>query len=1768
MKHKHTLSSSTSIGLIASMLKQSKLLMLLILLAFTLWTGSSKAQTVVTFGSGTTTTSGTYIPFYSPNGYSYTQQLYLYNEIGSANSGYIQKIAFYINTFYNWNNSKDWAIYLGTTTKTSFASTTDWVPLASMTKVFDGITAGSATGWYTITLQTPYYYSYSTTNNLVLAVDENTPAGTGSANVNRTYAATNRCLYYTNSSTNPNPSSPPTATRISYVDQLQLTINTACVAPGIPAAIGTATGITSNSATLNWSASTTGSATISYYYEVYNTSNVLIYSNSTTATSVTLTNMLPPNTYYYKVRANSSCSGTFSGYTASSATFTIPCSATPPTDTLVNANQSICPGGSTAAILVNGGTGSKYLINSPLTSAPANTSIVGNSNYNGSYLVMTNAGSQVAGLFVNNPNSYNSSQFTFQVDEQISSGGADGVSFNYAGDITQTLAGVSTNPEGGVGTGLTVGITTYSGNGGPYMALKYGGILLTPTISASPAVTSGWITFQIIVNSLNQVTVKAGATTMYNNIQLPSAYGAANKSTWNWTIAGRTGGVSENLYLRNLSILLPDQYEYTFNGGTSYQSSNSYTPPSTTATYNVNFRQIGSICPVTVGIANINVYTDTTLITGSSLTAQTQCINGTFSPISVTATGINPTYQWWKNTVPSTTGGTSLGSANGAQTNTYSPQATVNGVLYYYCVVHSNCGTDKTSPVSEAFTVNPVSQPILLVLTPDYTSVSGSFTRSAGADEYLVVRSTSPTFGATLPASGTTYISGNGIGGNIVVALTTDSTFIDAGLNQGTQYFYYIFAANSGCAAGITYLTPNPLTAYTVTLSNLPCVTPVNLPTALVFTTGNTTISGSFTGTTPNSDYYLVIRSTSPTLSAGPVDLTPYAPNDPIGGGFVVSYQIGSITTFTDNGLTAGTHYYYFVYSVSTFCVGGPLYSAISLNNNIYTNCIAPTAQVTALTLTPNLNSVGIAFIASASADHYLVVRNTTGTTPTAPVNGTQYTPYTSTLGAGNLVIAYQTVTSLTDTGLTPGTHYYYWVYAANSICSNGPVYFTTSPLTANTYTNCPMPTAQPSALVLTPSGNGTIGGSFTAASPAPDHYLILRSTSNAPSVLPSNGSTYTAGTTLGNCYIVANQASTTTTFTDNTGLTASNTYYYFIFSSNWTNCTIYTYLTSAPLQASAITGNYQSVGIANCNKDVVMNGNMVGTLSTTADCDDAGWGIMASDYTAGTGAPCTSSGAMFWPSTLASSLNSGLTYTLLPAAGNNAFQVASSGSGTLNLSNQVTANALYLLYFSATNTTGTLPSVVVNFSDLTSQTITGTNLGMQNWCQANATYNCYGTRLYRCGLANTACSIEVNPYWSQMTLPISAANQNKLITSITINNTTGKLSVFAVGIAAMPLPTCWTPTAVTSSSVLGHTAHVSWTAPTPAPSVGYEYEIRTSGVGGSGATGLAQTGTTTNTYVDLTGLTPETTFRVYVRSSCGPTDGYSTWSNLFTFTTTPSCLPPIGVNANLVTATSAHIYWTAPGIVPSDGYEWEIRTSGAPQSGPVGYTDDGATTALYEDVTSLTALTTYTLYVRGNCGAVDGNSTWASYTFTTTPSCFTPTALTVSAVTSTTAHLSWTPPAILPSIGYEWEIRTSGAAGSGATGLAQSGTNFLNSTNLTGLSPQTTYYVYIRSDCDAGTFSLWSTPINFTTACAEVAIFPWTENFDGMSTIGPSIVPNCWKVEPTSGNPWASANGASNTYNDPASSPYYITCSSTPSATDKYLITPDRKSTRLNSSH
>ncbi len=397
---------------------------------------------------------------------------------------------------------------------------------------------------------------------------------------------------------------------------------------------------------------------------------------------------------------------------------------------------------------------------------------------------------------------------------------------------------------------------------------------------------------------------------------------------------------------------------------------------------------------------------------------------------------------------------------------------------------------------------------------------------------------------------------------------------------------------------------------------------------------------------------------------------------------------------------------------------------------------------------------------------------------------------------------------------------------------------------------------------------------------------------------------------------------------------------------------------------------------------------------------------------------------------------------------------------------------------------------------------------------------------------------------------------------------------LFVDDITVTLTPTCEAPSNLGISASTPTSATLTWNASTSNPPGGYEWEVRTSGAGGSGAAGLVASGTTGAgvTTANATGLTGNTNYNLYVRSNCGGGD-LSTWAGGFGFTT-PCNATNIPYTQDFESATVPAIP-NCTSIQTLSGNPWTVQNS--PGSGfttkTLRYNYNSAQAAnawFYTQGLNLTAGVSYrvtyrygnnsTFYVESlkvayGTAAVSSSMTstiadhssvtggtpttnvvdftpastgvyyigFQSYstadqfylfvddiTVTLTPSCEAPTGLSVSALTTTTATVSWTASISNPSNGYQWEVRTSGAGGSGAAGLAASGTTAagLTSANATGLTPNTTYNLYVRSDCGVSNFSTWAGGYVFVSPCNAITTFPYTQTFEAADPTR-----SCWKV-------------------------------------------------------
>lgn len=122
----------------------------------------------VTVGTGTSATWQSGDPFYDY--YNYTTTASLYTDIEIGQSGCITAIAYNCATSNAFTGEVH--VYMATVNKTEFSGDNDWP--TSYTEVYSNTNATivSSTGWYAITLSTPYYYDQSA-GSLVVMVTKN-----------------------------------------------------------------------------------------------------------------------------------------------------------------------------------------------------------------------------------------------------------------------------------------------------------------------------------------------------------------------------------------------------------------------------------------------------------------------------------------------------------------------------------------------------------------------------------------------------------------------------------------------------------------------------------------------------------------------------------------------------------------------------------------------------------------------------------------------------------------------------------------------------------------------------------------------------------------------------------------------------------------------------------------------------------------------------------------------------------------------------------------------------------------------------------------------------------------------------------------------------------------------------------------------------------------------------------------------------------------------------------------------------------------------------------------------------------------------------------------------------------------------------------------------------------------------------------------------------------------------------------------------------------
>ena len=181
--------------------------------------------------------------------------------------------------------------------------------------------------------------------------------------------------------------------------------------------------------------------------------------------------------------------------------------------------------------------------------------------------------------------------------------------------------------------------------------------------------------------------------------------------------------------------------------------------------------------------------------TGSSITISKQpkstdyVTGATVKPLTVVATldGYTLSYQWYKNTTNSNTGGTVI---SGATTDRYTPTlSSTAGTTYYYCVVTATKDGSETLTATSDVAAITVSEPYIKFTTQPK---SGSYAINVAPSALTVVAATNlgvePTYQWYSNSSATTE-------GATQITDATSSSYTPSTSTVGTTYYYCIATA-------------------------------------------------------------------------------------------------------------------------------------------------------------------------------------------------------------------------------------------------------------------------------------------------------------------------------------------------------------------------------------------------------------------------------------------------------------------------------------------------------------------------------------------------------------------------------------------------------------------------------------------------------------------------------------------------------------------------------------------------------------------------------------------------------------------------------------------------------------------------------------------------------------------------------------------------------------------------------------------------------------
>jgi hypothetical protein len=125
---------------------------------------------------------------------------------------------------------------------------------------------------------------------------------------------------------------------------------------------------------------------------------------------------------------------------------------------------------------------------------------------------------------------------------------------------------------------------------------------------------------------------------------------------------------------------------------------------------------------------------NTTINTQPLNTNHNECMGTSATPLTVEASGINLTYQWYSNNIASNSGGVVI---SGANSSSFTPSTTSVGTTYYYVEVSGSYGMSILSDVSGAISVDSMPSVSISPSTATINSGDSITLTASGASTYF-----------------------------------------------------------------------------------------------------------------------------------------------------------------------------------------------------------------------------------------------------------------------------------------------------------------------------------------------------------------------------------------------------------------------------------------------------------------------------------------------------------------------------------------------------------------------------------------------------------------------------------------------------------------------------------------------------------------------------------------------------------------------------------------------------------------------------------------------------------------------------------------------------------------------------------------------------------------------------------------------------------------------------------------------------------------------